>query len=193
MFQDTETASTSGFAREVGGAHSTPDAPLPMHGASPPNVSRPLDRRLNPNAPVFVPDFKASQVAKKLFDDLSPYTRWSTASSEDISYGPRYESIWREASLQQQQRLPSPGFNYCLDPHEDEVGELEFDEVQAMNIGAESYDPKDRSTAISQAMNTAEVVGDVQSPLEESQDEVKSSRFQNRHSFRPARRCCLLM
>ncbi|XP_016932318.3 uncharacterized protein [Drosophila suzukii] len=194
MFKDTEAASTSGFAREVGGAHSTPDAPLPILGATPPEASRTLDRRLNPNAPEFVPDFKASQVAKKLFDDLSPYTRWSTASSEDISYGPRYESIWREATLQQQLRLPNPDFNYSLDPSEYEVGELEFDEVQAMNIGAESYDPLDRSTAVSQAMNpSAEIVGDVQSQLEESLDEGKNHRFQNRHSSRPTRRCCLLM
>ncbi|KAH8366501.1 hypothetical protein KR084_012440 [Drosophila pseudotakahashii] len=193
MFKDTETASTSGFAREVGGAHSTPEAQQPTPGATPPDVSRMLDRRLNPNAPVFVPDFKASQVAKKLFDDLSPYTRWSTASSEDISYGPRYESIWCEVSLQQQQLLPNPGFDYCLDPGEDEVGELEFDEVQAMNIGAESYDPKERSTSISLAMDVPEIVGDVQSQLEESLDEGRSNRFQNRHSSRPARRCCLLM
>jgi len=35
-----------------------------------------------------------------------------------------------------------------------------------MNIGAESYDPLDRSTAVSQAMNqSAEIVGDVQSQL----------------------------
>jgi len=63
-----------------------------------------------------------------------------------------------------------------------------------MNIGAESYDPIDRSTAMSQAMNpSAEIVGDVQSQLEEPLDEEKSHRFQNRHSSRPTRRCCLLM
>ncbi|EDW90199.1 uncharacterized protein LOC6529485 [Drosophila yakuba] len=190
MFKDTATASTGGLARELGDAHSTPGTyPSPTSGATPPVVSRTLDRRLNPNAPVFVPDFKASQVAKKLFDELSSYTRWSTASSEDISYGPRYESIWREVSLQQQQRLPNPGFDYSLDPGEDEVGELEFDEVQAMNIGAESYDPKLRSTAVSQAMVVPETVGDVEEPL----DEEKRNGFQNRPSARPARRCCSLM
>ncbi|XP_039481882.1 uncharacterized protein LOC120445500 [Drosophila santomea] len=190
MFKDTATASTGGLARELGDAPSTPGTyPPPTSGATPPVVSRTLDRRLNPNAPVFVPDFKASQVAKKLFDELSSYTRWSTASSEDISYGPRYESIWREVSLQQQQRLPNPGFGYSLDPGEDEVGELEFDEVQAMNIGAESYDPKLRSTAVSQAMVVPETVGDVEEPL----DEEKRNGFQNRHSARPARRCCSLM
>ncbi|EDV54870.1 uncharacterized protein LOC6549568 [Drosophila erecta] len=198
MFKDTATASTGGFAREVGDAPSTPGAyPPPIPGATPPLVGRTLDRRLNPNAPEFVPDFKASQVAKKLFNELSSYTRWSTASSEDISYGPRYESIWREASLKQQhqqhqQHLPNPGqlqFNYDLYPGEEDVGELEFDEVQAMNIGAESYDPKLRSTAVSQAMVVPETVGDVEEPL----DEEKRNGFQNRHSARPTRRCCQLM
>ncbi|XP_016982912.1 uncharacterized protein LOC108047307 [Drosophila rhopaloa] len=201
MSKDIITASTSGFAREVGGAHSTPGAPPPTP-ATPPRPlpemtvgSRTLDRRLNPNAPVFVPDFKASQVAKNLFDELSPYTRWSTASSEDISFGPRYESIWREVSLQKlHQRLPNPRFDYSLDPGEDEVGELEFDQHQAMNIGAESYDPIAGSTTISQAMEVPKIVGDAVPPqLEESLDEGKCSGFQNRLSSRSTRGCCLLM
>ncbi|EDX05289.1 uncharacterized protein LOC6732585 [Drosophila simulans] len=190
MFKDTATASTGELAGEVGDAHSTPGScPPPATADTPPVASRSLDRRLNPNAPVFVPDFKASQVAKKLFDELSTYTRWSTASSEDICYAPRYESIWRESSIQRQQVLPHPGYVYSLDPGEDEVVELEFDEVQAMNIGAEAYDPKLGSTSVSQAMEVRETVGDVEEPL----DEEKRNGFKNRHSARPAKKCCLVM
>ncbi|XP_017134083.1 uncharacterized protein LOC108150436 [Drosophila elegans] len=207
MSKDINTASTSGFARELGGAHSTPAAPPPTLADTPPTRplpattagSRTLDHRLNPNAPVFVPDFQASQVAKKLFDDFSPYTRWSTASSENFSYGPRYDSIWREVSPQQQRRVPDPRFDYSLDPGENEVGELEFDQHQAMNIGAEAYDPIAGSTTTSQAMEVPEIVGDVDvdvvahSQLEETVDDGKDRGFHHRRSSRSTKRCCLLM
>ncbi|XP_017086581.2 LOW QUALITY PROTEIN: uncharacterized protein LOC108118415 [Drosophila eugracilis] len=186
MLRDEATASTSGCSREVGGAQLTPGIPQPTSGASP-------SHRLNPNAPVFVPDFQTRQVAKKLFDDLSPYTRWSTASSDETSYGPRYESIWREVTFQDHQRLPNPRFDYSLNPSENEVGELEFDEVQAMNIGAESYDPPARCSVITMSLDANDIVGDLQSPMEESLDEGKSNGFQIRRSFKPNRRCCLLM
>ncbi|XP_017060854.1 uncharacterized protein LOC108101142 [Drosophila ficusphila] len=204
MSEEHINASTSEFAREVGGAQSLPSAPPPTLGATPPCSlaqmtagSRTLDRRLNPNAPVFVPDFKASQVAQKLFDQLSPYTRWSTASSEDLSYGPRYDSIWREASVQDPPVHPHPRFDYSLDPDEEEVVELEFDEHQAMNIGAESYDPKAGCTGISLAMEIREVVDDIppqlEAELEAAIDADKRNRFQNRRSSKAAKACCLVM
>ncbi|KAH8282160.1 hypothetical protein KR054_005840, partial [Drosophila jambulina] len=158
-----------------------------------------LDKRLNPNAPVFVPQFKAELLAAKLYDSLGPYTRWSTASSEDISYGPRLDSIWREFSVEQMRPIGPP----CpADPYEEMV-DLELDEHQAMNIGAESYDPKlSRSPTNPMAHSDVEVVdivGDVQPQLQQSQDQMPAEEqndsgkdFQPRNP-RPGRRCCIIM
>ncbi|XP_030383299.1 uncharacterized protein LOC115630783 [Scaptodrosophila lebanonensis] len=66
-----------------------------------PSSSQSLDKRLNPDAPEFVPGLAATLLANKLFDELSetmaPYTKWSNAANEDVSYGPRYDAIWRES------------------------------------------------------------------------------------------------
>ncbi|KAH8413173.1 hypothetical protein KR009_008641 [Drosophila setifemur] len=147
--------------REEGGALSVqllhPSLPPPSPPISLPEQatgSRILDKRLNPNAPDFVPSYKVGLLATKLYDDLSPYTRWSTASTEDIPYGPRFEAIWRERSIQ-----PQP-ISTCEDVEEEDpiVCPLEDDEQQAMNIGAESYEPKPK-----RLIQPADVFGIVES------------------------------
>ncbi|XP_034472811.1 uncharacterized protein LOC117780407 [Drosophila innubila] len=62
-----------------------------------PGGSRTLDNRLNPDAPDFVPGVTTRLLAVKIVDELSSYPRWSNASSDIASYGPRYDSIWRES------------------------------------------------------------------------------------------------
>ncbi|EDV30952.1 uncharacterized protein Dana_GF14782 [Drosophila ananassae] len=169
--------------REVGGAESPPPAELPRPpphsrrlatdqevvsaALTPPAAgsrSRTLDTRLNPNAPIFVPTFKVDLMAGKLYNDLAPYTRWSTASSEDLSYGPRFESIWRESSLMHQDMVMG-------DEEEEILQLLEEDEQQAMNVGAESYDPKQRRITLTQT-NILDVVGGLPPQLPESQQQL---------------------
>ncbi|KAH8323518.1 hypothetical protein KR067_012544, partial [Drosophila pandora] len=147
--------------------------------------SRTLDTRLNPNAPIFVPTFKVDLMAGKLYNDLAPYTRWSTASSEDLSYGPRFESIWRESSLMHQDMVIG-------DEEEEILQLLEEDEQQAMNVGAESYDPKQRRVTLTQT-NILDVVGGLQPQLPESQqqlDLLAEERSGEGRSSRSGGGCC---
>ncbi|XP_030240583.1 uncharacterized protein LOC115562722 isoform X2 [Drosophila navojoa] len=65
-----------------------------------PSGSRTLDKRLNPEAPDFVPGVRNGLLAAKIVEDLANYTRWSSAAGEDVSYGPRYDGIWSESRLQ---------------------------------------------------------------------------------------------
>ncbi|XP_043864856.1 uncharacterized protein LOC6586849 isoform X2 [Drosophila mojavensis] len=65
-----------------------------------PSGSRTLDKRLNPEAPDFVPGVRNGLLAAKIVEDLANYTRWSNAAGEDVSYGPRYDGIWSESCLQ---------------------------------------------------------------------------------------------
>ncbi|KAH8324188.1 hypothetical protein KR074_001205 [Drosophila pseudoananassae] len=190
--------------REVGGAESPPPSDLsrpPHHShcldedpeavsaalASSPTASRSrtLDTRLNPNAPVFVPTFKADLIACKLYNDLAPYTRWSTASSEDLSYGPRFESIWRESSLMRQDMILGNG--------EEEILQLlEEDEQQAMNVGAESYDPKLRRITLTQT-NILDIVGGLQTEQQQpqqQQDLLPGERSGEDRSSRSGTGCC---
>lgn len=86
----------------------------------------------------------------------------------------------------------------------EEMVDLELDEHQAMNIGAESYDPKlSRSATNPMAhseVEVIEIVGDVQPQLQSpSQDQtlpndrdVSVKDFRPRQP-RPGRRCCILM
>lgn len=37
------------------------------------------------------------------------YTCWSNASEEEINYGPRYDGIWRETSIQPKQTASQSG------------------------------------------------------------------------------------
>ncbi|KAH8246333.1 hypothetical protein KR038_000747 [Drosophila bunnanda] len=208
---DTEDnkSNADDLERKVGGAEIQPTAeqalppppPTPKPCPAIERATSSLDTRLNPNAPVFVPQFKAELLAAKLYDRLGPYTRWSTASSEDISYGPRLDSIWREFSVEQVRPI-SPHVE--VEPYQ---VDLELDEVQAMNVGAESYDPKlskSESNPIAQSeVKVIDIVGDVQpevqpevqqsqdqTPAEEKNDSGKG--FQPRYP-RAGRRCCVLM
>ncbi|KAH8308251.1 hypothetical protein KR059_009078 [Drosophila kikkawai] len=205
--EDNDTDSNSNnkaddIERNVGGA----ETPLPAELVPPPPPITPqpsprsLDKRLNPNAPVFIPQCKAEVLAAKLFDSLGPYTRWSTASSEDISYGPRFDSIWREFSVEQLHSI-DPVFD---GDSNEEMVDLELDEHQAMNIGAESYDPKlSRSASNPMAHSDVEVVidivGDVQPQLEQSQDQTPAEeRNDSGKPLQPryakiGRRCCIIM
>ncbi|EDW71218.1 uncharacterized protein [Drosophila virilis] len=67
-----------------------------------PSGSRTLDKRLNPEAPDFVPGVTNRLLAAKIVDELVGYTRWSNAAGEDISYGARYDGIWSESCIQSQ-------------------------------------------------------------------------------------------
>ncbi|KAH8249428.1 hypothetical protein KR032_009558, partial [Drosophila birchii] len=162
-------------------------------------ASSSLDTRLNPNAPVFIPQFKAELLAAKLYDSLGPYTRWSAASSEDLSYGPRLDSIWREFTVEQL-RPTAPHLND--DTYEDMV-DLELDELQAINVGAESYDPKlSRSATNPMAHSEVEdidVVGDAEPQCQQLQDQTSAEEqndsgkdYQPRYP-RTGRRCCIIM
>ncbi|XP_070133739.1 uncharacterized protein [Drosophila bipectinata] len=206
MSNQGDRKSCNEIEREVGGAESPPpsDLPRPPHhshclaqdqeavsaalASSPiasPTASRTLDTRLNPNAPVFVPTFKADLIACKLFNDLAPYTRWSTASSEDLSYGPRFESIWRESSLMRQEMILGNG--------EEEILQLlEEDEQQAMNVGAESYDPKLRRITLTQS-NILDIVGGLQPEQQQpqqQQDLLPGERSEEGRSSRSWAGCC---
>ncbi|XP_060663887.1 uncharacterized protein LOC132796654 [Drosophila nasuta] len=62
----------------------------------------PSGSRLNPDAPDFVPGLStgAGLLAIKIVNELSDYPRWSNAASDTVdTYGPRYDSIWRENCL----------------------------------------------------------------------------------------------
>ncbi|XP_034100216.1 uncharacterized protein LOC117565292 [Drosophila albomicans] len=62
----------------------------------------PSGSRLNPDAPDFVPGLSAGAglLAIKIVNELSDYPRWSNAASDTVdTYGPRYDSIWRENCL----------------------------------------------------------------------------------------------
>ncbi|EDW75475.1 uncharacterized protein Dwil_GK23877 [Drosophila willistoni] len=60
--------------------------------------SQTLDKRLNPNAPAFVPGLTASILANKIIEELPPYCIWSRASTpENDSFGVPYDRIWRES------------------------------------------------------------------------------------------------
>nr|XP_043069829.1 uncharacterized protein LOC108132266 [Drosophila bipectinata] len=225
MSNQGDRKSCNEIEREVGGAESPPpsDLPRPPHhshclaqdqeavsaalASSPiasPTASRTLDTRLNPNAPVFVPTFKADLIACKLFNDceyrlpwtlagdtsfphppVAPYTRWSTASSEDLSYGPRFESIWRESSLMRQEMILGNG--------EEEILQLlEEDEQQAMNVGAESYDPKLRRITLTQS-NILDIVGGLQPEQQQpqqQQDLLPGERSEEGRSSRSWAGCC---
>ncbi|XP_064537298.1 uncharacterized protein LOC135427657 [Drosophila montana] len=67
-----------------------------------PSGSRTLDKRLNPEAPDFVPGVTNRLLAAKIVDELVGYTRWSNAAGEDISYGARYDGIWSESCIHSQ-------------------------------------------------------------------------------------------
>ncbi|XP_023176939.1 uncharacterized protein LOC111603535 isoform X2 [Drosophila hydei] len=67
-----------------------------------PSGTRTLDKRLNPEAPDFVPGVRNGLLATKIVEELVNYTRWSNAAGEDISYGPRYDGIWSESCIQAQ-------------------------------------------------------------------------------------------
>lgn len=45
------------------------------------------------------------------FDSIAVlgYTCWSNASEDEITYGPRYDGIWRETSIQPQQTASQTG------------------------------------------------------------------------------------
>ncbi|KAH8376569.1 hypothetical protein KR093_000125 [Drosophila rubida] len=78
-----------------------------------PSGSRTLDRRLNPDAPDFVPGLGAATrlLAVKIVNELSDYPRWSNAASELDTYGPRYDSIWRESCLRAQVEAEAEALN----------------------------------------------------------------------------------
>ncbi|KAL7725723.1 hypothetical protein ACLKA6_018554 [Drosophila palustris] len=70
--------------------------------------SRTLDNRLNPDAPDFVPGVSNRLLASKIVE-LTSYPRWSNASGDIGSYGPRYDGIWRESCPRTQVHLQSAG------------------------------------------------------------------------------------
>ncbi|XP_022228325.2 uncharacterized protein LOC111078105 [Drosophila obscura] len=66
------------------------------------------EKRLNPNAAVFVPGVTDHIIADKI-SELAYYSPWSIIGCpQNISCGPRYDSIWRESSLQLQLPHSSP-------------------------------------------------------------------------------------
>ncbi|KAH8305485.1 hypothetical protein KR018_010863, partial [Drosophila ironensis] len=141
-----------------------------------------LDRRLNPNAAVFVPSLKVDRLATKIYEDLAPYTRWSTASTEEVSYGHRFEAIWRESCLRHQQDMGT-------DNEIDGILQLlEEDEQQAMNIGAESYDPKDRTL---KRTNILDVIGGGQAQQPQQQEVLSAEGDgQEQRATRRGGKCC---